>query len=93
MGEKPLYWAKYQGTLIFGSEPKAIFAHGLVPRVLNPNAVASYLTYDAVLTPQSIFENIHKLEAAAYLVYKNGQVNTHTYWHPPVTQHTQLSFN
>ncbi|OGG45171.1 asparagine synthase (glutamine-hydrolyzing) [Candidatus Kaiserbacteria bacterium RIFCSPHIGHO2_01_FULL_50_13] len=83
MGEKPLYWTIAQGTLVFASEPKALFKHPLVSKCINPQAIASYLTYDAVLTPESIFEGVHKLEAATYVLYANGKITTHTYWKPP----------
>lgn len=83
MGEKPLYWGMYQGTLFFSSEPKAIFVHGLMPKVLNKSTVESYLTFDAVLAPQSIFEHIEKLPPASFLLYKDGASSVTSYWGPP----------
>lgn len=83
MGEKPLYYTVARETLVFASEPKALFKHPLVSRRLNPSAVASYLTYDAILTPESIFTGVHKLEAAHYAMFAKGKLTTHAYWKPP----------
>lgn len=92
MGEKPLYWALAQGTMVFASEPKALFKHPLVSKNLNPQAVISYLTYDAVLTPESIFEGVHKLEAGHYAVYAKENFITHAYWKPPHKVLDEMTF-
>lgn len=92
MGEKPLYWTIAKGTLVFASEPKALFRHPLVSKVLNPRAVISYLTYDAVLTPECIFEGVHKLEAGYYAVYAKGKLATQPYWKPPRTLLDKMTF-
>ncbi len=93
MGEKPLYWTHAQGTLVFASEPKALFVHPRVSKELSPEGVLSYLVHDAVLTPGSIFAHIQKLQPAVYLKYVKGQMSTHVYWHPPVNAPSQLSFS
>jgi asparagine synthase (glutamine-hydrolysing) len=82
-GEKPLYWAVQGSTLIFASEPKAVLRHPLVTRVLSPEGLRSYLTYDAALTPGSFWQGINKLPPATYLVYEEGRVATRCYWEPP----------
>ena len=83
MGEKPLYYTVVRDTLVFASEPKALFKHPLVSKRMNAHAISSYLTYDAVLTPESIFEGVHKLEASTYAKYVNGKLSSHSYWTPP----------
>lgn len=93
MGEKPLYYATQDGGLVFASEPKALFAHGAVSKSLNPEAIGTYLTYDAVLTPQSIYSGISKVPAATYIAYKDGRVTAYTYWHPPTTINTKITFD
>lgn len=83
MGEKPLYWSEYEHTLVFGSELKAVFAHGLIPKALNKKVVAEYLTFDAVPAPSSIFEYVYKLPPASYLSYVDGNISIQPYWQPP----------
>lgn len=82
-GEKPLYWALVSGTLLFASEPKALFKHPLVKKEIDPQGVISYFTYDAALSPQTMFKDIHKLDAATCLAFKDGEIATRRYWHPP----------
>ncbi len=83
MGEKPLYFSEAKGTLVFASEPKALFVHPAVPRVVDHKGVVSYLTHDAALTPVSVFSGVQKLEPAMYAVYTKGVLTKQTYWHPP----------
>ena len=82
MGKKPLYWTLQNGTLIFGSELKALLCHPMVQKELNLEAVNTFLALDYVPTPQSIFTGIRKLEPATYAVFKNGNIEKHTFWHP-----------
>ena len=92
MGEKPLFFSITDGTLIFASEPKALFQHPNVLREMNSEAVGSYLTFDSVLTPQSIYSDIYKLEPATYALYREGKLTKHSYWQPPQKANESLSF-
>jgi len=83
MGIKPLYYTAIgdkDRTLVFGSELKAILVHPKVGRALEPRAVDFYLTFEYIPEPFSIFRNIHKLPAGAFLVYKGGEVRIERYW-------------
>jgi len=81
MGKKPLHYAIADGTLVFSSELKAVIKHPSVKRTLNIDALNEYLTFDYVPTTSSIYKDIQKLEAASYLVFKNGKiVEKSTYW-------------
>lgn len=66
MGKKPLYHAVAGGFLIFASELKALVRHpALRPRLSAP-ALRSYLTYEFIPAPLSIFEGVNKLEPGFY---------------------------
>jgi asparagine synthase (glutamine-hydrolysing) len=80
IGEKPLYWGVFGDTIIFGSELNVLLAHPLVKKELNFSALAQYLVREYVPTPNSIFNNIFKLEPAHYLVYEDGKVFNKTFW-------------
>ncbi len=43
-GEKPLYWAVFDSTLLFASEPKVLLAHPAVKSSLNLEALRRYLS-------------------------------------------------
>ena len=82
MGEKPLYYTRLGDRLLFASELKAILAHPGVERRLNGRALDDYLAYGYVPAPDTIFEGIHKLRAAEYLVYEDGRLTVSRYWSP-----------
>jgi asparagine synthase (glutamine-hydrolysing) len=84
MGQKPLYYAVTgAGTLVFGSEPKALLAHPDVRRQLDPDGLARYLFYEYVPAPASIWAGIRKLPPAHVLTFQAGQVEISRYWEAP----------
>ncbi|HRY62336.1 MAG TPA: asparagine synthase (glutamine-hydrolyzing) [Candidatus Paceibacterota bacterium] len=85
MGKKPLYWALFEKTLIFGSELKSLIPHPLFKKELDLNSVNKYLQYDYVPSPHSIFKNVYKLEPASCLVFENGKINKNIFWGADLT--------
>jgi len=86
MGVKPLHYAQLDdGTLIFGSEIKALLAHPRLDRSLDPLAVEEYFAYGYVADPRSIFKAIHKLPPACTLTVKRQAPlpEPKTYWDLP----------
>ena len=79
-GEKPLYYGVFEGKLIFASEPKVLLEHPAVKTEINLDALRSFLSFDYVPAPASIYTNIYKLPAAHLLVLENGEVKTRRYW-------------
>ncbi len=85
-GKKPLFYADHGGALIFGSELKALLAHGGIPRELDPEALHHYLALMAVPEPFSILRAVRKLPAACTLICDETGVRTERYWrHAAVT--------
>jgi asparagine synthase (glutamine-hydrolysing) len=84
LGIKPLYYTLLgDGTLVFGSELKAVVVHPGVRRELEPRALDLFLTLEYVPAPWSIFKGIHKLPAGHRLVYQDGRVAIERYWDVP----------
>jgi asparagine synthase (glutamine-hydrolysing) len=79
-GEKPLYWAVFENTLLFASEPKVLLAHPAVKSSLNLQALRQYLSFDYVPAPLTIYQGINKLPAAHILTLEDGKVETRSYW-------------
>ncbi|HLZ56608.1 MAG TPA: asparagine synthase (glutamine-hydrolyzing) [Ktedonosporobacter sp.] len=67
MGEKPLYYWSDGTHFAFSSEVKALLTLPMIPRQLNLRALQSYLSYEYVPAPESIFTGIQKLPAGHYL--------------------------
>ncbi len=81
LGVKPLYYTLLNnGTLVFGSELKAVLVHPRVRRAIDPRALDFFLTVEYIPSPLSIFERIHKLAPGHFLAYKNGRVEVKKYW-------------
>ena len=81
MGKKPLYYSHSAGTFVFASEIKGILAHPDVQRELNPRAIAAYLTFGYVPTPETFFRGIMSLPPAHVLTLDTGgQPQIERYW-------------
>ena len=80
LGVKPLYWARVDSGILYGSEPAAILASGLVPARPDPPAIAQYLTLQYVPPPLSGFVGIRKLAPGELLVFERGEIRIKRYW-------------
>ena len=79
-GEKPLYYAVFDGKLVFASELKVLLANPAIETEIDANAFRQFLSFDYVPAPKSIYKNIYKLPAAHFLTLENGEVKTRRYW-------------
>lgn len=84
LGVKPLYYALVKGTLIFGSELKALCAYPGLQRDLLPQAIEDYLGLGYVPEPRTIYREVYKLPSAHTLTVTQGQdprrLEPRTYW-------------
>src|SRR5690606_22503395 len=88
LGIKPLYYAEFDGALLFASEPKAILAYTGFPKRLNKAAVGSYLDYRYVVGDQTFFEGIRQLPAGHRLIVEDGSSRIEQYWEIPADAET-----
>ncbi len=83
LGVKPLYYTRQHGMLLFASEIKALVAHPLVVRDVDPDALYHYLTFKTVPSPLTMFAGISKLPAGHLLTCDaRGEVRVERYWDP-----------
>lgn len=74
LGVKPLFHvALSDGSVIFGSELKALAAHPLLRREADPLAVEDYLAWGYVPDTRSILKGVNKLPAGHYLHLRRGK--------------------
>ena len=66
-GEKPLYYARAGGLLIFASEIGALVRYGGLALTIDPEAVELYLTFGFIPAPWTIYREVRKLPHASYL--------------------------
>ena len=83
VGIKPLYWARFGGLFLFGSELKALRAHdGWVPEI-DRESLRAYMRRGHVPAPYSIYRGVHKLQAGEFLVYgSKDEPEISSYWDP-----------
>lgn len=72
LGIKPLYWGRFGRLMLFGSELKALRAHGgWTPRI-DRSAMATFMRYGYVPGPQSIYTGVFKLPPGHILSIGEG---------------------
>ncbi|MBQ8920978.1 MAG: asparagine synthase (glutamine-hydrolyzing) [Oscillospiraceae bacterium] len=79
-GIKPLYYAQMNGTLLFGSEIKALMPHPAFEKKLNPDVLEQYLTFQYSPTEDTFFAGVKKLPPAHYFLYRDGRLTVERYW-------------
>jgi asparagine synthase (glutamine-hydrolysing) len=80
VGIRPLFYTIVDGSLIFGSEVKAIFMDPRVERAIDPRGLAQLFTFWANLGAQTVFKGIKELAPAHFLLFRDGNIITQRYW-------------
>ncbi|HVY60580.1 MAG TPA: asparagine synthase (glutamine-hydrolyzing), partial [Planctomycetota bacterium] len=79
IGEKPLFFAREGGKLLFGSEPKTILQHPLA-RDVDARAVCEFLAAGYVPAPRTFYANMENLAPGHLLVHEGGRATVRPYW-------------
>lgn len=84
LGVKPLYWAPLAGGgIAFASEPKALFASGLVAPAVDNGAIGTYLAHGWIPAPGTLYRNVRKLPPGHSLrIDAQGRIAVERYWRP-----------
>jgi asparagine synthase (glutamine-hydrolysing) len=83
LGIKPLYYSFLDdGTLLFGSELKALMQHPALPRCLDPQAIEDYFAFGYIPDPKTIYRDVRKLAPGHVLTLRRGEAapKVHQYW-------------
>lgn len=81
IGIKPLYYAKLDGRFFWASEIKAILAHPAFPKAMNRRAIPHYLSMVMTPAPETMFEQVMKLEAGSWMrVNTDGDFYIERWW-------------
>ena len=72
MGKKPLYYGWCRGTLLFGSELKALAVHPDFTGEIDRDSLALFMRFSYVPSPFSIYRDIRKLPPASLLRISRG---------------------
>jgi len=83
LGVKPLYFTLSPKRFAFASEPKALLALPDVGREPRAEEVPSYLTFNCVPGPHTLFRDIEKLEPGTlFELTVNGTFRRERFWLP-----------
>lgn len=80
LGIKPLYYTECRGSLVFGSEIKALLMHPDVQPSLNVEGLGYYLSLKYVPAPQTMFSGIYALPPGHFLICDRSGIAIRQYW-------------
>jgi asparagine synthase (glutamine-hydrolysing) len=80
VGTVPLAWRLAGEALVFGSSADAIGRHPATPARLDPQGIYNYVYFHMVPSPGTVHRGVQRLLPGEYLLYKNGAVETGSYW-------------
>lgn len=87
MGKKPLYYELENGNMYFASELKPIMKRPGFKGTIRQDIMARFLYQQYINAPDTIFENVYKLEPGSILKFSNGEVSTWKYWDVKTVYH------
>ncbi len=87
MGVKPLYFYATPDGVLFGSEPKAIFANPMAPRAVDLNGLRELLV-PAKTPGTSIWKGMREVEPATIVTVEERGIRERTYWRLESRLHT-----
>jgi len=85
-GKKPFFYALQNGVLAFASELTCLRKLPFLRFEIPVQAIARFLSYEYVPTPESIYKDVYKLRPGHYLLLKDGNLKTAPYWDLPVPE-------
>ena len=81
VGIRPLFYARLRdGSVIFASEIKALFAHGHLDPELDAQAIGQIADLWVPIPPRTPFVGVEELEPGHILVLEPGRVTKRQYW-------------
>ena len=81
-GEKPLFYWRDAGRIVFSSELQSLLEHPEIPRQMNPDALGCYLRLGFVPAPATFFKDVMLLPPGCSMTWKDGECKVSEYWRP-----------
>ncbi|WP_230874686.1 asparagine synthetase B family protein [Methylomonas sp. LL1] len=91
IGLSNLYYAQTANGIVFGSRADFVVCHPDVNDAIAPQSIYDYVYFHHCPSPNTIYQQVKKLEGGQCLIYQNGQVVVKRYWMP--TFQEQVSGN
>lgn len=82
IGLSNIYYALTEYGLVFGSSADFVIRHSDVSDDISAQSVYDYVYFHHCPSPNTIYQQVKKLEGGQCLVYQNGQISINRYWNP-----------
>jgi asparagine synthase (glutamine-hydrolysing) len=79
-GIKPLYWARHEDRLVFGSEIRAVLAGTGGKPTLDAEALALFLRYRYTPSPWTMYAGVQRLAPGHLLVSDSAGIRVRQWW-------------
>lgn len=94
LGIKPLYFSANKDAIIFGSEPKSLFAHGSVMPKVGSVGLSELLGLWPYKTPSAaVYDSVSEVGPGEIVTWRQGTLKRHTYWRLREDLNTEDSFS
>ena len=80
IGKKPLYYESDGEDIYFASELKPLMKRPEFSKEIRKDVMSRYLFQQYINAPETIFQNVCKLEPGSILHYRNGKKKIWKYW-------------
>jgi asparagine synthase (glutamine-hydrolysing) len=79
-GITPLFYAEFDGNLIFASEIKAILRHPACTRRVDLMGLDQIVCFPGLISPRTMFAGINSLRPGHWLEVQGSKLTEHEYW-------------
>ena len=81
LGKKPLYWSLAAGTLMFGSELRALRTHPAFRGELDRDSLALYLRHGCYPSPHTVYRGVQQVQPGHMVTLApSGEPRIEAYW-------------
>lgn len=88
IGAKPLFYQRHDQTIVFGSEPKALFAYGIRPELDHESFAELFGVGPARTLGKGVFKNMEEVLPGHYLTVRGTHMEDHMYWQLQGAKHS-----
>lgn len=89
IGAKPLFYSIKNNSMVFGSEPKALFCHPQIHPEIDADSLREVLAVGPARTPGSaIFKDMYEVLPGHYMTFSRNGLLNHLYWDLTSAEHT-----
>ena len=80
LGIRPLFYTKYEGKFLFGSEIKSLLAYPGLQAEIDPSSLQQVFTYWSAQSPNTIFKNVFEIPPGHYARVFSQKIEIEPYW-------------